>query len=236
MDMVRRARRLKGVGVKGILWRAGRRLLRCEVVLVMTVALDQAWRSGAATVPGRAGLSFEWLDERTLSVLRQPGLGYDDQAAFERSLARLDRGDQCVAGFLDGRPVTYLWLTHGTRPIVGDEVKLNQDQVWIYKTYTHPDRRRQGLTQLLGRHALAGCAARGDRVAFVDMLEVNRPSVAAFRRMGFHTLGRFTARIGPDGALQGVVPGRLLDRILALPDTARDTAPNAPPGAVSPPL
>lgn len=220
MDMVRRARRLKGVGFKGILWRAGRRLSRREVVLVMTVELDQAWRSGAATVPRRPGVSFEWLDERTLSVLRQPGLGYDDQATFERSLARLDRGDQCVAGFLDGKPVTYLWLTHGTRPIVGDEVKLHQDQVWVYKSYTHPDRRRQGLTQLLGRHALEQCAARGDRVAFIDMLEVNRPSVAAFRRMGFRTLGRFMARSDGDGTLQALVPGRLLDRIARLPRTS----------------
>jgi GNAT superfamily N-acetyltransferase len=226
MDMVRRVRRLERVGFKGFLWRAGRSVLRCEVVLVMAVPLDEPWRSSPPPAPGRPGLTFEWLDERSLSVLRQPDLGYDDQAIFERSLARLDRGDRCLAGFLDAEPVTYLWLTHGTRQIVGDELKLSEGQVWVYKSYTHPRWRQQGLTQLLGRHALEQCAERGDRVAFVDMLEVNRPSVAAFRGMGFRTLGRFVARNDPDKTLQGEVPARLLDRIMALPAT--------PPGAGSP--
>ena len=228
-NMVRRARRLKGVGFKGLLWRVGRRALRGEVVLLMAAPLGASWRSSPPSVPERADLRFEWLDERTLSVLRQPGLGYDDQATFERSLARLDRGDRCVAGFLVGEPVTYLWLTHGTRQLMSDELKLSQGQVWVYKSYTHPDRRRQGLTQLLARHALEECAASGDRVAFVDMLEVNRPSVAAFRGVGFRTLGRFLARRGSDGALQALVPGRLLDRIARLPGTSSDTPPRADP-------
>lgn len=228
MDMVRRARRLQRVGFKELLWRASRRIVRCEVVLVMAVALEGPWRETRPEVPERPGLTFEWLDERTLDVLRAPGLGYDDQATFERSLARLDRGDQCVAGFLDGEPVTYMWLTHGTRQVTGDELKLSQGQVWLYKSYTHPDWRRQGLTQLLGRHALETCAERGDRVAFVDMLTVNRPSVAAFRGIGFRTLGRFVARNGPAGTLHADVPARLLDRIVALP--------KAPPRAAPPPV
>jgi GNAT superfamily N-acetyltransferase len=227
MDMVRRVRRLKSVGLKEFLWRAARRVLRCEVVLVMAVALEEPWREIRPTVPDRPGLTFEWLDERSLSVLRRPGLGYDDQATFERSLARMDRGDHCVAGFLDGEPVTYLWLTHGTRQVTGDELKLSEGQVWIYKSYTHPQWRRQGLTQLLGRHALEQCADGGDRVGFVDMLSVNRPSVAAFRAIGFRTLGRYVARNGPDGTLRTEVPARLLDRIVALPKT--------PPRAGPPP-
>jgi GNAT superfamily N-acetyltransferase len=226
MDMVRRVRRLQRVGLKELFWRASRRALRCEVVLVMAVTLDEPWRLSPPTAPARPGLTFQWLDARSLSVLRQPGLGYDDRDTFERSLARLDRGDQCLAGFLDAEPVTYLWLTHGTRQVVGDEVKLGEGQVWIYKSYTHPDWRRQGLTQLLGRHALEHCAERGhrggraDRVGFVDMLVVNRPSVAAFRGIGFRTLGRFVARAGPDGNLRATIPERLLDRIVALPKTA----------------
>lgn len=225
MDMVRRVRRLQRAGLKALLWRVARRVLRCEVVLVMAVALEEPWRQTRPDVPQRQGLTFAWLDERSLDALRGPGLGYDDQATFERSLARLDRGDECVAGFLDGKAVTYLWLTHGTRQVTGDELKLDQGQVWIYKSYTHPDWRRQGLTQLLGRHALERCADRGDRVAFVDMVTVNRPSVAAFRGIGFRTLGRFTARQGPDGAVRADVPARLLDRIMALPKAPRRTAP-----------
>jgi GNAT superfamily N-acetyltransferase len=223
MDMVRRVRRLKRVGLKELFWRVSRIVLRKEAVLIMAVALDEPWRHSAPDVPVRAGLTFQWLDERSLAVLRQPGLGYDDQATFERSLTRLDRGDQCVAGFLDGEPVTFLWLTHGTRQVVGDELKLGQNQVWIYKSYTHPGWRRQGLTQLLGRHALERCADNGDGVAFVDMLTVNRPSVAAFRGVGFRTLGRFLARIEPDGTLQAIVPARLLDRVMALPKTPSGT-------------
>ena len=219
MDIVRRVRRLERVGFKGLVWRAGRWGLRGEMVLVMAVTLDQQWRASRPSVPDRPRLTFEWLDERSLSVLRQPDLGYDDQATFERSLARLDRGDRCLAGFLDTEPVTYLWLTHGTRQIVGDELKLSEGQVWVYKSYTHPRWRQQGLTQRLGRHALEHRAERGDRVAFVDMLAVNRPSVAAFRGIGFRTLGRFVARNDADGALRGEVPARLLDRIMALPKT-----------------
>jgi GNAT superfamily N-acetyltransferase len=217
MDMVRRARRLHGVGFKGLLWRGARPVLRGEVVLVMAAALDRSWRLRPPSVPERRGLRFEWLDERTLGVLRRPGMGYDDEATFERSLARLDRGDRCVAGFLVGEPVTYLWLTHGTRQIVGDELKLSEGQVWVYKSYTHPDWRRQGLTQLLVRHALEQCAADGDEVALVDMLTVNRPSIAAFRGVGFRSLGRFVARADRDGSLRSLVPGRLLDRIARLP-------------------
>jgi GNAT superfamily N-acetyltransferase len=231
MDRLRRLRRLKRVGVKELFWRASRRITRREVVLVMAVALDEPWRRQPPTVPDGPDLTFRWLDERSLSVLRRPGLGYDDQATFDRSLARLERGDECLAGFLDGEPVTYLWLTHGVRQVVGDELKLSEGQVWIYKSFTHPARRRQGLTQLLGRHALEHCAARGDRAGFVDMVEVNRPSVAAFRGIGFRTLGRFVARNGPDGKLQALVPVRLLDRIMALPKTLSDT----PPGAGRPP-
>jgi GNAT superfamily N-acetyltransferase len=227
MDLAGRVRRLRRVSLKEVFWRACRRVLRGEVVLVMAVALEGPWRESRQEVPERPGLTFAWLDDRSLGVLQRPGLGYDDRATLERSLARLDRGDRCLTGFVDGEPVTYLWLTHGTRQMTGDELELGQGQVWIYKSYTHPDWRRQGLTQMLGRHALEDCAGGGDHVAFVDMLAVNRPSVAAFRGIGFRTLGRYVVLHGPDGTLRADVPARLHDRIMALP--------GAPPRAAPPP-
>jgi GNAT superfamily N-acetyltransferase len=227
MDMVRRVRRLKRVGFRALFWRASRWILRRETVLMMAVTLDESWRQRPPSVPDRPGLEFRWLDRASLGALRRPGLGYEDQVTLERSVCRLGRGDECLAGFLDGEPVTYMWLTHGVREVVGDELKLSEGQVWIYKSFTHPAWRRQGLTQLLGRHALEHCMAQGDRVGFVDMLEVNRPSVAAFRGIGFRTLGRFFASNGPDGRLRAVVPTRLLDRIGSLP-RERETAGSGP--------
>jgi GNAT superfamily N-acetyltransferase len=221
MDMVRRVRRLKRVGFKALFWRASRWILRRETVLVMAVVLDEPWRERPPTVPDRPALTFRWLDGDSLDVLRAPDLGYEDQATLDRSLGRLERGDECLVGLVDGEPVTYMWLTHGVREVVGDELKLSEGQVWIYKSFTHPAWRRQGLTQLLGRHALERCMAQGDRVGFVDMVEVNRPSVAAFRGIGFRTLGRFVARTDADGGLRADVPTRLLDRIGSLPSEQR---------------
>src|SRR5262245_47881156 len=131
MDMVRRVRRLKRVGFKALFWRASRWILRRETVLVMAVVLDERWRRRPPTVPDRPALAFRWLDRGTLAVLRSPGLGYDDQVTFERSICRLERGDECLAGLIDGEPVTYMWLTHGVREVVGDELKLSEGQVWI---------------------------------------------------------------------------------------------------------
>jgi GNAT superfamily N-acetyltransferase len=199
----------------------------------MAVPLDEPWKRTPPHVPRRPGLTFQWLDQQSLSVLRAPHLGYDSDEAFDRSLARLERGHRCLAGFLDGKPVTYLWATESTREVVGDELKLAERQVWIYKCYTRPDWRRQGLTQLLGRHALEQYMADGKGVAFVDMMQVNRPSIAAFRGIGFRPLGRFTVRAGPDGQLAGQVPNRLVDRIMSLPSKRSSTPPAVPPTPVA---
>lgn len=217
METVRRMRRPLRVAMADLFWRVSRRVLRCEVVLVMAVALEEPWKSSPPDVPTRPGLTFAWLDQQSLSVLRAPHLGYDSDDVFDRSLDRLERGHRCLAGFLDGEPVTYLWATESTREVVGDELKLSERQVWVYKCFTRPDWRRQGLTQLLGRHALEQYMAEGKRAALVDMMQVNRPSIAAFLGIGFRPLGRFTVRAGFDGKLRGDVPIRLLDRIMALP-------------------
>jgi GNAT superfamily N-acetyltransferase len=224
MDTVRRVRNLGRVGIAELFWRTTRQLFRRESVLIMALALDDGWRRRAPGVPRRDDLMFQWLDERSLEVLCEPQLGYEDPDVFERSLGRLDRGDRCLAGFVAGQPVTYLWLTNGMRRVVHSEIKLGDGQVWIYKSYTHPAWRRQGLTQLLGRHALLCAADEGNEVALVDMVETNRPSVAAFRGIGFTKLGRFLARSVPDG-LQGEVPTRLLDRVAALPEEPRKPGP-----------
>jgi GNAT superfamily N-acetyltransferase len=227
MEMVRRVRRPKRVALADLFWRVSRRALRCEVVLVMTVTMDERWTSSPPDVPRRPGLVFEWLDQRSLSVLRAEHLGYESDAVFDRSLARLERGHRCLAGFLDGEPVTYLWATESTREVVGDELKLGDGQVWIYKCFTRPDWRRQGLTQLLARRALEQYLAEGKQVAFVDMMQVNRPSIAAFLGVGFRPLGRFLVRGGSDGLLRGEVPSRLLDRIMALPARGSAASPAA---------
>jgi GNAT superfamily N-acetyltransferase len=233
MQTVRRARRPLRVALADLFWRVSRRILRCEVVLVMAVELDEPWKALPPHVPDRPGLTFRWLDQQSLSVLRAPHLGYDSDEAFDRSLARLERGHRCLAGFLDGKPVTYLWATESTREVVGDELKLDERHVWIYKCFTRPDWRRQGLTQLLGRHALDGYMADGKDVALVDMMQVNRPSIAAFLGIGFRPLGRFTVRAGPDGQLAGQVPNRLVDRIMSLPSKRSSTPPAVPPTPVA---
>lgn len=217
MEMVRRVRRPLRVSLADLCWRVARRALRCEVVLVMAVPLEEPWKSAPPHVLKRPGLTFAWLDRQSLSVLRTPHMGYDCDEVFDRSLERLERGHRCLAGFLDGEAVTYLWATESTREVVGDELKLGEQQVWLYKCYTRPDWRRKGLTQMLGRHALEQYMAEGKRAALVDMMQVNRPSIAAFLGIGFRPLGRFTARAALDGQLRGEVPNRLLDRIMALP-------------------
>lgn len=87
---------------------------------------------------------------------------HHDDEAVRQMVERLARGDYWMIGEIDGRIVTYSWLSRGRKAaypsLPGCEIELRPDTGYGYDAWTPPDLRGQGIR----------------RVAFLEELNILR--------------------------------------------------------------
>lgn len=185
-----------------IVWRHGRdRRLKH--------ALD-AVRAFPSRALARAGIRRAVLYERMIPELDQGATGSFSHRWVEHAgvrelaeasgrdaaeqLARIARGERCLATFEDERPVAFRWVATGTAeiPFLRIRARLPADTVWVYDSWTDPTRRGRGAATA-ATHALgAALRAEGSRRTLAIVMRGNRPGASAVLRAGYHPLGTIT--------------------------------------------
>ncbi len=96
------------------------------------------------SVHAESSLVIRWAgptDRPSLSELSPPEL-----------LDLLSRPKQAIIAERDGQVIGAAWFARGkfVEPDIGIEIRLREDDVWLYAAVVHPDHRRQGIyTQIL---------------------------------------------------------------------------------------
>jgi GNAT superfamily N-acetyltransferase len=111
-----------------------------------------------------------------------------DDAFIDEALAR---GDRCYGALLGDAVASFAW--YATRPTpIDDErcVHFGDDLVYMYKAFTLPEHRGQGLHAASVTHALAAYAREGYRGLVCYIESTNFSSVRAHHRIGFRDFGQ----------------------------------------------
>jgi ribosomal-protein-alanine N-acetyltransferase len=114
-----------------------------------------------------------------------------------------------------GLPEGRVHVARGEAGVVGYlESRLVADELHVLALAVAPEARRRGAASALLAHALDDAAARGARVAHLELRASNAPALALYRGLGFAAVGRRT-RYYADGE-DAVLLSRHLE-----PDAAR---------------
>lgn len=98
-----------------------------------------------------------------------------------------------------GAPEGRVWVARGDDGIAGYlEARLVADELHVLALAVIPEARRRRAASALLAHALADAAARGARVAQLELRASNAPALALYRRFGFAVVGA-RARYYADG-------------------------------------
>ena len=194
-------------GLTGIVKKVGDRLFAHATYVLLECAIGEH----PTRPPVRSELSFSWVAVDDLDRFRQHELAATDQSK-RISAERLIRGDRCAAGYVEGRPVSSLWLTSQQRELPNRRLAVGARNVFVYKTFTIPEARGQGFHRLVLLWALTALRDEGFVRAFVDIEDNNIASLRPVRSVGFTEIGRFhTYTIA--GLTITTVPKRLAERV-----------------------
>jgi ribosomal-protein-alanine N-acetyltransferase len=92
-----------------------------------------------------------------------------------------------------GLPEGRVFVARGEHAIAGYlEARLVADELHVLALAVAPPERRRGAARALLAHALADGAARGARVAHLELRTSNGPALALYRGLGFAVVGRRT--------------------------------------------
>jgi GNAT superfamily N-acetyltransferase len=137
-------------------------------------------------------------------------LGPDELEAYARFRAqpvehaqtrrRLEKGDACIAAWLDGEIVSAAWYSFGTAWVddIGRALRLAPGEVFGYDLYTAESQRGRGVASERGRWAAAYFRAEGYRSVVAGLSPQNLPVQGPAQKLGYDTLGRAGfLRLGP---------------------------------------
>jgi len=114
----------------------------------------------------------------------------DAEITSEFARRATTRGDECY-GIVAGEAVeSYLWVAHHATPLTDDlTVHFNAKLAYVYKAFTMPRLRGNGLMPALLRVVLNECANRKYCAAVACIETTNQPSLRAFKTAGFTPFG-----------------------------------------------
>jgi hypothetical protein len=137
-------------------------------------------------------------------------LGPDDLEAYARFRAqslengqtrrRLEKGDACIAAWLDGEIVSAAWYSFETAWVddIGRALRLAEGEVFGYDLYTAESQRGRGVASERGRWAAEHFRAEGFRSVVAGLSPQNLPVQGPAQKLGYDTLGRAGFfRLGP---------------------------------------
>ena len=173
-------------GLAGLAKKVGNQLFAHETYVLLECTIGEP----PARLASPSELSFSWVAADDLDRFRQHELASTDKSRHI-SAGRLTRGDRCAAGFVQGRPVSSLWLTSQQRELPNRRLAIGAKSVFVYKTFTIPEARGQGFHRLVLQWALAVLREEGFVRAFVDIEASNIASLRPVIAVGFTEIGRF---------------------------------------------
>src|SRR5262245_31787394 len=137
-------------------------------------------------------------------------LVWDDLEAYARfrtqtaengqTRRRLEKGDACIAAWLDGEIVSAAWYSFGTAWVddIGRALTLAPGEVFGYDLYTAESQRGLGVASERGRWAAGYFREEGLRSVIAGISPQNLPVQGPAQKLGYDTLGRAGfVRLGP---------------------------------------
>jgi len=137
-------------------------------------------------------------------------LGPDDVDAYARfrglsvehvtTRRRLEKGDACIAAWLDSEIVSAGWYSFGNAWVddIGRGLRLGPGEVFGYDLYTAEGQRGLGVASQRGRWAAGELHAKGYRTIVAAISPQNLPVRGPAEKLGYDTLGRAGfVRLGP---------------------------------------
>ncbi len=166
--------------------RAARRAARALRVRLFHVGLYEVHAASTvdrrAPQDGPAALEVVILEGATS---RLPG-GLFGPRTRARFAGRLQRGDVCLLGLLQGDLAHYTWLRVGR----GGLVRVGHDEGYLFDSYTVNRHRGRGVHTAMVAHRLRYLGQRGCRRALVGVSVANGPALHVLRRkLRFRRLG-----------------------------------------------
>lgn len=142
-----------------------------------------------------AGIEYR---ELTLDdwLLLEAALIASGEADPLRVRRRLAQGHRVFCGLHQGRVVHFSHVCASRRALldVPVDLELRPDERFIYKCYTVPEARGQGIFTRMLREILTSLAREGVCNAYIDVAEGNSPSINAIQAAGFTLLRIFRGR------------------------------------------
>jgi hypothetical protein len=155
-------------------------LARLGYVRLYLIELDL----GRAPPDASGGLELEALEDLGEYAAFRPD---DASAAAERAR----RGERCLVIRREGRIVSARWLATGTARIdvLGRDLGLAEDEVFVHAAYTSPAVRGLGLTTAAIGAYRRLLAAEGYRRVLAAVGPENRAALRSQRRAGYRRCG-----------------------------------------------
>ncbi len=114
---------------------------------------------------------------------------------------RIDSGHWCFVARHRGRIISVTWATANMTVrsyYLNREIRLGQDEVYTYASYTEPDFRGLSVSPALKAEMMRYFRSAGYRRMICWVLPENNSSLKALQKVGFHPLGMMGyIRVGP---------------------------------------
>ena len=113
---------------------------------------------------------------------------------------RFNRGDRCFVARHDGHVVSARWITDGRAWVeyLGRDLELDEDEVYLYETYTAPEYRGLAVSAAAGTRLAGALAAEGRRRIVGGVVPENSAALRTAAKTGFKEAGRAGfVRLGP---------------------------------------
>ncbi len=173
-------------------WLADRILYRVGVHIFIVSTHERSWVMGRAE-PRVEPYAFRWAtpDE----VLAAAADAEPEWMELPRVTAQLERGERCMAAFLDGRLVSCTWSARSGPLVPGLTINVPPDHIYGHEAKTRAAHRGKGLyAALVLTAAREACREGMDMVGYV--YAGNSKAVCGSIRMGRMRSGLIVCRGG----------------------------------------
>ena len=173
-------------------WLADRILYRLGVHTFIVSTHERSWVMGLPE-PGVKPYEFRWA--RPDEVLAAAADTEPEWMELPRVTAQLERGERCMAAFLDGRLVSCTWSARSGPLVPGLTINVPADHVYGHEAKTRAAHRGKGLyAALVLTAAREACREGMDMVGYV--YAGNSKAVCGSIRMGRMRSGLIVCRGG----------------------------------------
>jgi len=113
----------------------------------------------------------------------------DMMGNLERLHERLDRGDICVAAWLEGKIIAFSWANLISFEFLTEKYELNEDEAYLYNAYTAPTYRGKRLAYILRHELYKILTLEGKRKLYSFSIKTNTAAIKFKKNIGARIIG-----------------------------------------------